>query len=159
MQLHEIKKNTTTKRKKRVGRGGKKGTYCGGGGKGQKGRAGAKFKPIIRGWIKRYPKLRGYNFNTQTNVSSLNLDTLEKTFEADAIVNPEVLVKTRIIRNIDGKTPTVKILGTGEIKKALTIEGCLVSKTAKEKIEKAGGTVKIVTKKEVKVVAKTKTKK
>lgn len=159
MQLHEIKKNTTTKRKKRVGRGGKKGTYCGGGGKGQKGRAGAKFKPIIRGWIKRYPKLRGYNFNVQTNVSSLNLDVLEKTFEANAIVNPEVLVKTRIIRNVDGKTPAVKILGTGEIKKALTIEGCLVSKTAKEKIEKAGGTVKIVTKKEVKVVAKTKTKK
>ena len=159
MQLHEIKKNTTTKRKKRVGRGGKKGTYCGGGGKGQKGRAGAKFKPIIRGWIKRYPKLRGYNFNIQTNVSSISLDTLEKTFESNAIVNPEVLVKTRIIRNIDGKTPTVKILGTGEIKKALTIEGCLVSKTAKEKIEKAGGTVKIVTKKEVKVVAKTKTKK
>ncbi|MCK9446826.1 uL15 family ribosomal protein [bacterium] len=159
MQLHEIKKNTTTKKKKRVGRGGKKGTYCGGGGKGQKGRAGAIFKPIIRGWIKRYPKLRGYNFNTQTNVSSLNLDILEKTFEANAIVNPEVLVKTRIIRNVDGKNPVVKILGTGEIKKALTIEGCLVSKTAKEKIEKAGGTVKIVTKKEVKVVAKTKTKK
>ena len=159
MQLHEIKKNTTTKRKKRVGRGGKKGTYCGGGGKGQKGRAGAKFKPIIRGWIKRYPKLRGYNFNIQTNVSSINLDALEKTFEANAIVNPEVLVKTRIIRNVDGKNPAIKILGTGEIKKALTIEGCLVSKTAKEKIEKAGGTVKVVTKKEIKVVTKTKTKK
>jgi len=159
MQLHEIKKNTTTKRKKRVGRGGKKGTYCGGGGKGQKGRAGAKFKPIIRGWIKRYPKLRGYNFNIQTNVSSINLDTLEKTFESNAIVNPEVLVKTRIIRNVDGKNPAIKILGTGEIKKALTIEGCLVSKTAKEKIEKAGGTVKVVTKKEIKVVTKTKTKK
>ena len=81
MQLHELKQNTTFKKKKRVGRGGKKGTYCGGGGKGQKGRAGAKFKPIIRGWIKRYPKLRGYNFNTQTEVSSVNLDVLEKTFE------------------------------------------------------------------------------
>lgn len=161
MQLHEIKKNTTTKRTKRVGRGGKKGTYCGGGGKGQKGRAGAKFKPIIRGWIKRYPKLRGYNFNTQTNNSSINLDVLEKTFEANTVVNPKVLVATRIIRNVDGKLPAVKILGTGEIKKALTIEGCLVSKTAKEKIEKAGGSVKIVTKKEVakKGVSKAKTKK
>jgi len=161
MQLHEIKKNTTTKRKKRVGRGGKKGTYCGGGGKGQKGRAGAKFKPIIRGWIKRYPKLRGYNFNTQTDVSSINLDLLEKSFESNATVNPEALIKIRIIRNVDGKIPTIKILGTGEIKKVLTIEGCLVSKTAKEKIEKAGGTVKEVTKKEVvkKVTSKTKTKK
>jgi len=149
MQLHELKQNTTFKKKKRVGRGGKKGTYCGGGGKGQKGRAGAKFKPIIRGWIKRYPKLRGYNFNTQTEVSSINLDVLEKTFEAKTLINPEALIAERIIRKIDGRIPTVKILGTGEIKKALTIENCLVSKTAKEKIEKVGGTVKEKTKKEV----------
>ncbi|MFA5432047.1 MAG: 50S ribosomal protein L15 [Candidatus Paceibacterota bacterium] len=161
MQLHELKKNTTSKNKKRVGRGGKKGTYCGGGGKGQKGRSGAKFKPIIRGWIKRYPKLRGYNFNTQSDVSSINLDVLEKTFENNAVVNLDVLVATRMIRNIDGKLPVVKILGTGEIKKALTIEGCLVSKTAKEKIEKAGGTVKVVTVKEIakKGISKAKTKK
>jgi large subunit ribosomal protein L15 len=161
MQLHEIKKSTTTKRKKRVGRGGKKGTYCGGGGKGQKGRAGAKFKPIIRGWIKRYPKLRGYNFNIQSSVSSINLDVLEKTFEANTLVTPEVLIATRIIRNVDGKIPTIKILGTGEIKKALTIEGFTVSATAKAKIEKAGGKVTVATKKEVEVkgVSKAKTKK
>ena len=161
MQLHELKKNTTTKRKKRVGRGGKKGTYCGGGGKGQKGRAGAKFKPIIRGWIKRYPKLRGYNFNTQTEVSAVNLDILENAFEANAMVNPETLIAKRIIRKVDGKIPTIKILGVGEIKKALTIEGCLVSKTVQEKIEKAGGTVKAKSVKEVakKGVSKAKTKK
>lgn len=161
MQLHELKQNTTFKKKKRVGRGGKKGTYCGGGGKGQKGRAGAKFKPIIRGWIKRYPKLRGYNFNTQTDISSINLDVLEKTFKANALINPEVLVEKRVIRKIDGKLPLVKILGTGELKIALTIENCLVSKTAKEKIEKVGGTVKAVTKKEVakKGISKAKTKK
>jgi large subunit ribosomal protein L15 len=160
MQLNELKKNTTSKRKKRVGRGGKKGTYCGGGGKGQKGRAGAKFKPIIRGWIKRYPKLRGYNFNVQTEVSSINLDVLEKTFEAGAIVSPETLTSKRAIRKVDGKFPTVKILGTGEIKKALTFENCLVSKTAKEKIEKAGGTVKMKEKKVVeKKPAKAKAKK
>lgn len=161
MQLHEIKKSSTSKEKKRVGRGGKKGTYCGGGGKGQKGRAGAKFKPIIRGWIKRYPKLRGYNFNTQSAVSSINLDVLDKAFEANAMVNPDTLVATRIIRNIDGKLPLIKILGTGEIKKALTVEGCSISKTAKEKIEKAGGTVKVLTKKEVakKGTSKAKTKK
>jgi large subunit ribosomal protein L15 len=161
MQLHELKKNTTTKRKKRVGRGGKKGTYCGGGGKGQKGRAGAKFKPIIRGWIKRYPKLRGYNFNTQTEVSAVNLDVLEKAFEVNALVNPESLIAKRIIRKVDGKLPTIKILGTGEIKKALTIEGCLISKTVQEKIEKVGGTVKTKSVKEVekKGVSKAKTKK
>ena len=66
-----------------------------------------------------------------------------------------------LLERVDGKLPTIKILGTGEIKKALTIEGCLVSKTAKEKIEKAGGTVKVKTVKEVekKGVSKAKTKK
>lgn len=142
MQLHELKKNSASKKKKRVGRGGKKGTYCGAGGKGQKGRAGAKFKPLIRGWIKKYPKLRGYNFNVRGTVSSVNLDTLEKNFEINAVVSPETLVKKRIVRNIDGKLPAVKILGTGEIKKALIVENCSVSKSAREKIEKAGGSVK-----------------
>jgi large subunit ribosomal protein L15 len=142
MQLHELKKNSTSKRKKRVGRGGKKGTYCGGGGKGQKGRAGAKFKPLIREWIKKYPKLRGYNFNVMGTASVVNLDVLENSFEPNAIVSPETLAAKRIIRKVDGKAPAVKILSVGEIKKALIIENCKVSKIAKEKIEKAGGTVK-----------------
>jgi large subunit ribosomal protein L15 len=151
MQLHELKKNSTSKRKKRVGRGGKKGTYCGAGGKGQKGRAGAKFKPLIREWVKKYPKLRGYNFNVQMVVSAVNLDILEKEFEANAVVSPDTLVAKRIVRKVDGKNPLVKILSRGEIKKALIVENCTVSKIAKEKIEKAGGTVKV---REAKPVAK-----
>jgi large subunit ribosomal protein L15 len=95
--------------------------------------------------------LRGYNFNVSSIVSVVNLDVLEKEFEAGAVVNPEVLVSKRIVRNVDGKIPTVKILSMGEIKKALTVENCSVSKVAKEKIEKAGGTVKI---REVKPVVK-----
>ena len=142
MQLHELQKNSTSKRKKRVGRGGKKGTYCGGGGKGQKGRAGAKFKPLIREWIKKYPKLRGYNFNVMGAVSVVNLDILESSFEANTVVSPETLVVKRLVRKVDGKLPVVKILSVGEIKKALIVENCKVSKIAKEKIEKAGGTVK-----------------
>ncbi|MDD3386460.1 MAG: uL15 family ribosomal protein [Candidatus Pacebacteria bacterium] len=142
MQLHEIKKNSTFKSKKRVGRGGKKGTYCGTGGKGQKGRAGAKFQPIIRTWIKKYPKLRGYNFNIINKYSIVDVSVLENKFEESAIINPKVLTDDKIIRRINGKIPLIKILGKGDIKKALTIEGCLVSKTAKEKIEKAGGKVK-----------------
>ncbi|MFA5086535.1 MAG: uL15 family ribosomal protein [Candidatus Paceibacterota bacterium] len=142
MQLHELKKNTTFKKKKRVGRGGKKGTYCGTGGKGQKGRAGAKFKPLIREWVKKYPKLRGYNFNVLSSVSAVNLDVLEKTFNEKDIVSPETLVAKKAVRRVDGKAPLVKILSRGEIKKALVIENCTVSKAAKEKIEKAGGTVK-----------------
>ncbi len=62
MQLHELRPKHKLKKKKRIGRGGKTGTYSGRGVKGQKSRAGAKFEPIIRGLIKRYPKLRGYRF-------------------------------------------------------------------------------------------------
>ncbi len=143
MQLNELKpKNGGFKRKKRVGRGGKKGTYCGGGGKGQKGRAGAIFQPLVRTWIKKYPKLRGYNFNTSGNIAIINLDVLEKNFKGNDTVSPEILSLDRLIRKVDGKVPKVKILGTGEIKKALVIDNCEVSKSAKEKIEKAGGSVK-----------------
>lgn len=60
MQLHQIKKTKSSKKKKRIGRGGKKGTYCGKGIKGQKSRAGAKIRPEIRDFIKKIPKVRGY---------------------------------------------------------------------------------------------------
>ena len=60
MQLHEIKPTHKLKTKKRVGRGGKKGTYSGRGVKGQKSRAGAKIRPEIRDLIKKMPKKRGY---------------------------------------------------------------------------------------------------
>lgn len=59
MQLHEIEPIHKLKTKKRVGRGGKKGTYCGHGVKGQKSRAGAKIRPEIRDLIKKMPKKRG----------------------------------------------------------------------------------------------------
>jgi len=49
------------------------------------------------------------------------------------------LIKQELIHRIKGKTPAIKILGKGEITKKLIIEGCEVSKGAKEKIEKAGG--------------------
>ena len=142
MQLHQLKPKNSFKRKKRVGRGGKKGTYCGGGGKGQKGRSGAKFKPLIRDWVKKYPKLRGYRFMPLSSIVAVNLDILESKFNAGEVVNPITLTEKRIIRRVDGKVTEAKILSKGEIKKALIIEGCYISKLAKEKIEKTGGTVK-----------------
>jgi len=62
MQLHQLRPKHKLKKKKRIGRGGKRGTYSGKGIKGQKSRAGRKFAPVIRELIKRYPKLRGYRF-------------------------------------------------------------------------------------------------
>ena len=143
MQIHQIKPIHKPKKRKRVGRGGKRGTYSGRGVKGQKARAGRKLPPFIRELIKRYPKLRGYRQEVlRKNVAIVNVGVLEEKFESGEVITPEGLIKKGIIRNIKGKTPKVKILGDGEIKKSLTIEGCLVSKSAKEKIEKANGTIR-----------------
>ncbi|MDP2664252.1 MAG: 50S ribosomal protein L15 [bacterium] len=148
MQLHQLKPKHKSKKRKRVGRGGKRGTYSGRGMKGQKSRAGRRLQPVVRELIKRYPKLRGYRHKTKNQALGLepqvvNLSLLEKKFEADEKVNPESLLEKGLIRRIRGRTPQVKILGGGEITKPLTVEKCQVSKPAKEKIEKIGGTIKI----------------
>ena len=144
MQVHELKPNHTSKGRKRVGRGGKKGTYSGKGNKGQAARAGRKMVPIIRELIKRYPKLKGYrSFVLQDNLVVINLDILQKNAKEGQIINPANLIKLGIINMIKGKTPEVKILGKGKISKNLVIENCKVSKTAKEAIEKAGGVIKL----------------
>ena len=59
MQLHQIQTKNSLKKSKRIGRGGKRGTYSGKGIKGQKSRAGAKIRPEIRDFIKKLHKLRG----------------------------------------------------------------------------------------------------
>ncbi|MBI3631345.1 MAG: 50S ribosomal protein L15 [Candidatus Staskawiczbacteria bacterium] len=143
MQLHELKPKHKLKKRKRVGRGGKKGTYSGRGNKGQSARAGRKMVPIIRELIKRYPKLRGYkSFVLEDYTAVVNIDTLEKISKTGEVISPDSLIKKGIIRTIKGKAPKVKILGRGKLSKQLIIENCKVSKTAKEVIEKIGGTVK-----------------
>lgn len=143
MQIQELKPIHKGKSKKRVGRGGKRGTYSGKGVKGQNARAGRKFRPAIRDLIKRYPKLRGYRFSAQSEeLRIINLNVLEKNFESGQTVSPQILLEKKIIRRIKGRTPSIKILGEGKLTKALTFENCSVSKQAKEKIEKANGLVK-----------------
>ncbi len=142
MQLHNIKPKHTRKAKKRVGRGGKRGTYSGRGMKGQKSRAGSSKEPIIRGLIKRYPKLKGYRFGNRKEVIIIvNLALIEKTFKEDETVSPNTLIKKGIIRKIKGRTPKVKILAAGDLNKKLTIRECLISEQAKKKIEKKGGKI------------------
>lgn len=143
MQIHELKRKHKNKDKKRVGRGGKKGTYSGKGNKGQASRAGRKMVPIIRELIKRYPKLKGYRaFTMPEDTVVINLEVLEKNTKDGETINPENLIKKGLISNIKGRTPKVKILGTGKITKKLVVENCKFSKSAKEAIEKAGGTIK-----------------
>jgi large subunit ribosomal protein L15 len=152
VQLHQLKPIHKLKRKKRIGRGGKKGTYSGRGVKGQKSRAGRRLEPVIRGLIKRYPKLKGYKFKSKAQSSKskiiiLNLETLEKKFKDLEKITPQILLEKKLIPKIKGRMPKVKILGrylpAGQEKltKKLIIEGCQVSKSAKEEIEKAGGKI------------------
>ncbi len=143
MQIHQLQPKHSSQNKKRVGRGGKKGTYSGRGGKGQSARAGRKMAPIIRELIKRYPKLKGYRAaDIKKYYAIVNVEVLEKNCSDGEVINPENLLNNGLIRAMEGKTPKVKILGTGKLTKKLTVENCKVSATAKAAIEKAGGVVK-----------------
>ena len=143
MQIHELKPKHKNRAKKRVGRGGKHGSYSGKGIKGQKSRAGRKMEPIIRSLIKRYPKLKGYRgFSVENYIAVVNVDVLDKNSKDGETINPENLVKKGLISKVKGKVPKVKILGTGKLTKKLVVENCKTSKTAKEAITKAGGSIK-----------------
>lgn len=148
MQLHELKPTTKRTGVVRIGRGGKRGKTSGKGGKGQTARAGGRPRPEMRDIIKRLPKLRGFGKNRARTVNNervlavvVNVSTLEATFVPGTEVSPKTLVAAGVIRSVRGKAPLVKILGNGELTKKFSVSGCSVSASAKEKIEKAGGTV------------------
>lgn len=139
MQLHDLKSKIARKSQKRVGRGGKRGTTSGHGQKGQKSRSGHRIRPAERDLLMRLPKLRGIKNKRKSDAAiTLNVGQLGKLF-ADGVVSKPVMVEKKIIQKLSDR---VKILSGGEIKKALTVEGVEISKEAKAKIEKAGGTVK-----------------
>lgn len=142
MQLHELKRNTQNKSRKRVGRGGKRGKTSGRGTKGQKARAGHRIRPAIREELKKLPKLRGYRFKSiNEKPLAVNVATLEKLFSAGDAITPKTLVERGLARYRKGELPKVKILGDGEISKKLSISGCTVSGSARKKIEAAGGSI------------------
>ncbi len=142
MQFHQIKSIHREKSKKRVGRGGKRGTYSGRGIKGQKARAGAKIRPAWRDLIKQIPKRRGVKFKPlKEKPRLLNLGILNKFFKDGEIVSINSLLEKKLISKIKGRAPEIKILGEGEINKKLTFKGLAMSKGARRKIEKAGGSI------------------
>lgn len=148
MQLHQLQPTTKRKDAKRIGRGGKRGKTSGKGGKGQTARAGGRPRPEMRDIIKRIPKLRGHGKNRARTVNAeralpnvINLRVIEAAFEAGDTVTPQTMVAKGIISKEKGKIPRIKVLGTGEITKKITLSGCVFSASVKEKIEKAGGSV------------------
>jgi large subunit ribosomal protein L15 len=146
MQLHNVKRKTKNKTSIKVGRGGKRGKTAGRGTKGQNARAGRKKRPELRDIIKKLPKLRGRGKNSfisfYTQPEIINLEDIELNFSAGDIVSPSTIVKKGLLTLYKGRNPEVKLLSTGELSKKLTIKGCTVSAGVKEKIEKAGGTVR-----------------
>ncbi len=144
MQLHELKSKTKRSGSKRVGRGraSGKGKTSGRGTKGQNARAGHKKRPDVREKLKKLPKLRGYKFASfREKPAVINLSVLEAAFGSGDTINPTVLVERGLINVRRGKTAKVKVLGDGELTKKFTVAGCMVSASAKSKIEQAGGTI------------------
>ncbi len=142
MQLNQITPKTKNKSIKRIGRGGKRGSFSGRGTKGQKSRAGRRIRPEMRDIIKKIPKKRGYRFaSIKEKPFEVNTGLLEKHFNNQEIITPQTLLKKGIIKKNKGVLPRVKILGMGGVKKAFIISQCQISKPAREKIEKAGGKV------------------
>jgi len=145
MQLHNLKRRTKNYKAPTVGRGGKRGKTSGRGTKGQNARAGRKKRPEIRDFIKRIPKLRGRGvaglYSYQEKAFAINLKTLETLFNNGETVSPTSLIAKGVLELRNGKKPIVKVLADGEITKKITVSDCKISKTAKEKIEKAGGKV------------------
>ncbi len=142
MQLHQISKNKSNKVGKRVGRGGKRGTFSGRGVKGQKARSGRKLRPEWRDLLKSIPKKRGYKFKSiQDKPAVLNLQDLNAAFNGGEAITFSVLLQKGLIAKAGGRWPQVKILGQDQLTKKLNFKGLTASKSAKEAILKAGGTL------------------
>lgn len=142
MQIHNIKIKIKKKKQKRIGRGGKRGTYSGKGIKGQKSRAGRRIRPQLRDIIKKLPKKRGYRFQSiKKKPAIVNIELLEKKFNETEKITPQSLFEKGLIKKERGALPSVKLLGSGEISKKLLVAECQISNSAKEKIEKAGGKI------------------
>jgi len=145
MQANQLKRTHKNRKRMTVARGGKRGKTSGRGGKGQSARAGNKRRPEWRDIIKKMPKLRGRGVNQNKPVSDkpviVNLGIIEEIFKSGDAITPTILAEKGVIKLVSGRIPVVKILGDGELKKVLKVSGCLVSKSAKKKIEEAKGEI------------------
>jgi large subunit ribosomal protein L15 len=148
MKLHDLRPaEGSTQKRKRVGRGtgSGKGKTSGRGTKGQNARNGGGVRLNFEGGqlplTKRLPKLRGFNNRFKVEYVPVNLDELDRRFEAQAAVDPETLAEAGLVGN--AHHPIV-VLARGDVSKPLTVKVQRISVSAKQKIEAAGGTVEIL---------------
>jgi large subunit ribosomal protein L15 len=147
MSLHEVNQNVHKHRKPtRVGRGlgSGLGKTAGKGHKGQRARAGWKASPVFQGGgmplVRRVPK-RGFTNSFALRVAAVNVGDLESSFEAGETVTPAALIERGLVKV---RHDILKVLGDGDLSKKLIVSAHRFSATAREKIEKAGGTVTVV---------------
>lgn len=147
MKLHDLRPaEGSTQKRKRVGRGtgSGKGKTSGRGMKGQNARSGGGVRFTFEGGqlplVKRLPKLRGFNNRFKVYYTAVNLDVLERVFEANMAVSPDSLAGAGLA---DASDPIV-VLGRGEISKPLQVQAHRISSSARAKIEAAGGSVEIL---------------
>ncbi len=147
MKLHELSPAAgSTKERKRIGRGpaSGQGKTAGKGHKGQKARAGRGMRPGFEGGQmplqRRLPK-RGFNNIFRTEMAIVNVAALEAAYAAGDTVTVESLIEKGLVK----KAPYgVKVLGYGDITKALTVQANAISESAKQKIEAAGGKTEVI---------------
>jgi large subunit ribosomal protein L15 len=136
-----------TKKRKRIGRGpgSGHGKTSGKGHKGQKARSGGGVRPGFEGGqmplFRRLPKRGFLPYGGKTEWAIVNLKSLAR-FGANAVVDPESLVRARLVKN--GARGRVKVLGTGDLEHALTVKAHAVSGSARAKIEAKGGRVEVL---------------
>lgn len=145
--LNSLKPNTGSRKKKlRKGRGiaAGQGASCGFGMRGQKSRSGRPTRPGFEGGqmplYRRVPKLKHFEIINQKKFSVINLEKLNQ-FNDNELVNLDSLVKKGLL--FKPKFP-LKILGNGNVKVKLKVEAHSFTKSAKEKIESAGGSCNVV---------------
>lgn len=148
MQINEITKEAgANRRRHRVGRGEASGSgkTCGRGHKGCNSRAGGGVRRLTEGgqmpFFRRIAKRGFNNANFRRAYSVINVGRIELSFDAGARVTPEALVEAGLVRDL---SLPVKVLGTGELSKKLTIVAHKFSEQAREKISKAGGQAEVL---------------
>ena len=136
-------------KKIRVGRGigSGKGKTSGRGVKGQKSRSGVAIKSFEGGQMPLYRRLpkRGFNPIKKLKIAKINLDKIQifldkKIIDSKNLINKDLLKKLKIINK---NSKILKVLGAGEIKEKINIEADLISNSAREKLEKIGGSIQI----------------
>lgn len=145
LQLNNLEK--LTKKRKRVGRGGKRGRYAGRGKGGQGSRTGSssEIKAFFEGGqmplVRRIPR-RGFNNPFKRVFKLVNLDDLEAKFSNGETVNKESLFQKGLVKG--NGVYLIKVLGTGSLTKKLAINVNAVSESAAQAIQKAGGSIQLI---------------